>query len=97
MMHNVICEVQRPLKILISEIQDGGSPIRFACHEMSRLFHFQDGGCPPSSIFEIAVLLRDMFCITLPNFMDIGNTFAQISYFFAFCSEMFALDPCQLL
>ena len=46
---------------------------------------FQNGGRPPSWIFEIRFLrsgrLRDPFCTTVPNFVKTGQTVAEISRF----------------
>jgi len=54
-------------------------------HKISRFFDFQDGDRPPVWIFKIEILtavhFRDTFCLSLPNFMDIGHTIAETSQF----------------
>jgi len=85
-----VSQVCRPLKHLILKIQDSRQAICLTPflhhHVILQFVDFQDDSCLPSLNFEILTAnhFRDTFCIISLNFVDIGQTVAQISHFCIF-------------
>jgi len=71
-------------------------------HNRSRFNAFQNGGRPPSWICEIRIFLqserlRDKFCISIPNFVKIGDIAIFVIFQVAAAAILFFFQKFEIL